>query len=249
MTDSSRQPGFSQEYTRATRLVTSRRVKQEQSTAIRQSMFLVGGALGIILLALIFIPMLIRFLGGLGGPVANIEDDLPPQVPHLSAPVEATYSAQIAISGFTTPKAEVFILKNGEKNTQVTADDSGNFSTDVSLSEGENRISAYSANGKLESEASQEFFTIFDNQEPKLEVTEPVDGQTIEGKKNQTATIKGTTEGGSRIYLNGRLVFVGEDGTFSTTHHLENGENILNFVITDKAGNTSEQEMKVNFRE
>ena len=249
MTDSSRQPGFSQDYTQATRLVTSRRVKQEQSIALRQSVFFVGGALGIILLALIFIPMLIRFLGGLGGPVASIEDELPPQVPVLSAPVEATFSATIPLTGFTTPKAEVFILKNGEKRTQITADDVGNFTTDLSLSDGENRISAYAMNGKLESEASQEFLTIFDNQEPQLEVSEPVDGQTIEGKKHQTVTVKGTTEGGSRMYVNGRLVFVGEDGTFSTTHHLENGENIMKFVVTDKAGNTTEQEMKVNFRE
>lgn len=249
MTERTPSPGYSPEYYRQTRLVTSRRVKQEESAALRQSLLFGGGALGMIILAIIFIPMLIRFLGGLGGSV-DIEDDaLPPQTPYFSAPVEATYSAQIVLSGFTTPQATVVVLNNGQETKELVADESGNFSGDVSLQSGENRLTAYAKNGKLESDISQEYFTVYDNEEPTLELSTPVDGQTIQGKKDQVTTVEGATEPQSKLYLNDRFVIVNSEGKFSTTHRLEVGENTLRFRVIDRAGNETEQEIKVNFQE
>jgi hypothetical protein len=238
------------EYQRATRLVTSRRVKQEQTTILRQSLLFGGGALFLLILAVVFvIPGVIRLVGALSGSVDNEEDLLPPQVPLLSAPIQATSSASLQLAGFTSPKAKVFVLKNGSEDQQVDADDSGNFTVTLLLSDGENIISAYAKNDDLESEVSQEYTTLYDNEQPKLEITEPVDGQTVQGKKNQTVTVKGTTESKSRVYLNDRLVFAGEDGSFSTSHRLNPGENTLTFRVVDQAGNVTDQEMKVNFQE
>lgn len=249
MTERTPSTPYSREYSRQTRLVTSRRVKQEETKALRQSLLFGGGALGMIILAIIFIPMLIRFLGGFGGPVVTEEDAVPPQTPYFSAPVEATYSARVALSGFTTPQATVVVLNNGQEATQFVADDSGNFTGEVSLQVGENRLTAFAKNDKLESDVSQEYVTIYDNEEPTLELSTPVDGQTIQGKKDQVTTIEGSTEPQSKLYINDRFVIVNNEGKFSTTHRLEVGENTLRFRVIDRAGNQIEEEIKVSFQE
>jgi hypothetical protein len=242
---------YTPHYRRATRLVTSRRVKHEESLALRQAaLFGVAAVVLLVVTLLVVIPGVIRLFGSFSGvPDLDGQDTVIPQIPHLSAPVDATFSATINLSGFTTPKAKVFILKNGQEEKQLDADDSGSFATSMSLSDGENRFSAYASNGAGESATSEEFITVFDNEEPKIEISEPIDGQTIQGKLNQMVTIKGKTEPSSRVYLNDRLVFAREDGEFSTTHRLENGKNDLAFRVLDRAGNQSEKTISVNFQE
>jgi len=235
----------------STRLVTSRRVKHEETNALRQTAILVAAAIIILILTvLIIIPGVIRFVGGLSsGTTVTEQQGLPPQVPQLAAPYEATYSATLTVTGFTTPKAKVIIVKNGEQQKEKDADEAGNFSVPVKLDQGENHLSAFAKNGDLESQPSQEFVTVLDTEPPKLEVTEPVDNQTIQGKKNQTVTVKGKTKPKAKLYLNDRLIFLADDGTFTTTQRLENGANSWSFRIVDNAGNITEQKMTVNFQE
>lgn len=240
----------SSNYQRATRLTTSRRVKQEEKTALRQTvMFGLAGIVLAVVSVFIIIPGIVRFIGALSSVPTETEDSLPPQIPQFSVPAEATSSATITLSGFTTPKATVYILKNGSEAKTVDADDSGNFSTSLDLEQGENHISAYAKNGELESDVSREYTTIFDNQKPEIEVTEPTENQSIQGKKNQNVTVKGKTKPGSRLYLNDRLIFLQEDGMFETTHRLENGQNNLSFKVIDKAGNEAEKVVSVSFQE
>ncbi|NMA29820.1 MAG: hypothetical protein GX943_02040, partial [Candidatus Pacebacteria bacterium] len=59
--------------------------------------------------------------------------------------------------------------------------------------------------------------------------------------------VSGETEPLSRVYLNDHLILVDGEGQFSTTHHLNEGENILRFIAIDRAGNQSELEIKVEF--
>ncbi len=237
-------------YHRSQRLVTSRKVKQEQSAALRQTV-LIGLAAVILMLLSIFviIPGFIRFIGNLSNTPITEDEGLPPQIPQLSAPVEATSSAALTLTGFTTPNAKVYVLQNGAEAKIVDADGSGNFSVELQLEKGENRFSAYAKNGELESEVSEEFLTIFDNEKPEIEVTEPTENQSIQGKKNQNVTVKGKTKPGSKLYLNDRLIFIQQDGTFETTHRLENGQNNLSFKVVDMAGNEAEKVIPVNFQE
>lgn len=240
---------YSSQYQRSTRLVTSRKVKQEQTSVLRQTILI--GLAGVALMVISFVVIIgfIRFIGGGASTTTTEQDGLPPQIPQFSAPAEATSSASITLTGFTTPKAKVYLLKNGTESEVVDADDSGNFSIDVSLEQGENSFAAYAKNGELESEVSQRFVTIFDNEKPEIEVTEPTEGQTIQGKKSQNVTVKGKTKPGAKVYLNDRLIFIGEDGTFDTTHRLENGSNNLSFKVIDMAGNEAEKTVTVTFQE
>lgn len=240
----------SSHYQRATRYTTSRRVKQEEKTALRQTiMFGLAGVVLMLLSIFIVIPGIIRFIGGLSSSPAVTEDALPPQVPQFSAPVEATSSAELALTGFTSGKAKVYILNNGSEALTVDADEAGNFSTTITLEQGENRISAYAKSGDLESDVSRQFTTVFDNQKPEIEITEPTDNQSIQGKANQSTNIKGKTKPGAKVYLNDRLIFIQEDGTFETTHRLENGQNSLSFKVIDRAGNEAEKVVTVSFQE
>lgn len=217
---------------------------------VRQTVMI--GLAGVVLLIVSFAVIIgfIRFIGGgASDTTATQQDGVPPQVPHFSAPVEATSSATMTLTGFTTPKAKVYLLKNGSADKTVDADDSGNFAVDVTLEQGENHFSAYAKSGELESAVSQQFITIFDNQKPDIEITEPTDNQTIQGKKNQNVTVKGKTKPGAKVYLNDRLIFIHDDGLFDTSHRLENGGNSLSFKVIDMAGNQTEKVITVNFQE
>jgi len=240
---------YTPQFQRANRLVTSRKVKQEQSSVLRQTILI--GVAGVVLLLVSFVVIIgfIRFIGYSSNTPIAIEDGVLPQVPHFSAPVEATSSAELTLTGFTTPKAKVYLLKNGSVDKSVDADDSGNFTIEVTLDQGENKFSGYAKNGELESAVSTQFMTIFDNQKPEIEVTEPTDNQTVQGKKSQNVTVKGKTKPGAKVYLNDRLIFIGDDGIFDTTQRLENGTNSLSFKVIDMAGNQTEKAITINFQE
>lgn len=216
---------------------------------VRQTVFLVIAAIGLVLLSvLVIIPGVIRFLGG-SSAIVEVDDSLPPQTPILAAPVTATFSATLSLSGFTTKNSEVIFLKNGQQDQTAMADDGGNFTAEMSLEKGENLVTAYAKKGDQESGVSEQYTILFDDEKPLIELEEPKENQSIQGKKSQMVAVKGKTEPSSRLTLNDRLIFVTADGTFSTSHRLENGENVLNFRSVDAAGNTTEKQIKVSFSE
>lgn len=237
-------------YQRATRLTTSRRVKQEEKQALRQTLlFGLAGVAFLLISIFVIVPGVIRLIGSFSQLPTEAAEQLPPQVPQFSVPPTATASASYTLTGFTTPQAKVYIIQNGSEVTNVTADDSGSFAVPLTFVEGENTLAAYAKNGTQESAVSQEYTTIFDNQPPQIEITEPTENQSIQGKRNQNLTVKGKTKPGSRLFLNDRLVFLQPDGAFSTTHRLENGTNTLAFRVIDQAGNQAEKSLTLSFQE
>lgn len=231
---------------------SSRLTRKEQRTVVRQTLISIGVAI-ILVVAFIFviIPGVIRltlaFLGSGTSFVAT--DDVPPQVPVLAAPVPATFSAQVDISGFGEAKSKITFVVNGSEYQDVTASDDGSFGLSLPLTEGENSLTVYAKDeAGNESAESKKYMIVFDAQAPELVITEPQPDQQIELRKNQLTTIRGTTEPGSRVFVNGRLASVQTDGAFSLTYQLQEGENILKIEATDRAGNKTEQELKVFFR-
>lgn len=234
------------------RTVTSRKAKTEQKKLIRQTVIMGGGA---VLLGLVFIvviaPSLIRFVGGLFGnsTLETTSDTLPPQVPILAAPVSATNSATLSLSGYGEGKSKLVVIVNGSKTTEQNIPDDGGFKFDITLTEGENSLNVYSVDeAGNESAASKSYMVTVDSEAPKLEITEPQEGQQIELRKNQLVTIKGTTEPKAKVFVNGRLVLAGDDGTFSTTYLLQEGENKLEMKAVDLAGNETTSTLTVQFR-
>ncbi len=233
--------------------VSSRRVRREKKKVLSQSFMMIGVAV-ILLLTFIFViipnffNLITNFLNT-STPFQEV-DDIPPQIPIISAPVNATNSAQLQVSGFGEPEAEVVIILNGSKEDEITISEDGSFEVPLLLEEGENTIAAYSIDAaENESSVTRNYTTLFDNSAPKIELSEPEDGASFESRANQSITIKGMTDEdtSTRVYVNEKLVFPKSDGSFSYTYRLEEGENKLLIKAQDKAGNSNEIEVTYNF--
>lgn len=233
--------------------VPSRKIRREKKKVLSQSFMMIGIAV-ILLFAFIFviIPNFFNFVTNFLNTATPFQevDDIPPQIPIVSAPVNATNSAQLSISGFGEPDAEVIFTLNGTKEDAVVIQADGSFKVELQLEEGENRIAAYSIDkAKNESSVTREYSTLLDTTAPKIELTEPADGTKFETRANQSITLTGMTDEdtSTRVYVNDKLVFPKADGSFSYTYRLEEGENKLTIGAQDKAGNSNQIEVTYNF--
>lgn len=234
--------------------VSSRRVRKEKKKVLSQSVVMIGVAV-VIFFTFIFvvIPNFINFVTNFLDSSTPFQetDDIPPQIPILSAPVTATNSAELKISGYGEPESFVIFVINGSKQDKVTIGEDGSFEVPITLEQGENKINAYSVDeAENESATTKDYITLFDSKPPTIENIEPEDGASFETRTNQSVTIKGNTdkdEVGTKIYINERVVFPKEDGTFSYTYHLEEGENKIEIKAIDKAGNQNKVELTYSF--
>lgn len=174
-------------------------------------------------------------------------DTTPPGPPRFNALPEAVKEKELKINGYTEPGAIVTLSLN-EGTQEVVADSDGNFSFSANLNKGENIISA-KAKDQVgnESISSKVYTVIFDNEVPNLDISSPSDGTTFYGSKEKQLTIKGTTESGATLNINDRIVKVEDDGSFSYTISLNDGENNFHFKAVDTAGNETEKDLKVNY--
>lgn len=232
--------------------VSSRLAKKQQEKLAKQTAFLVGLAF-LILAIFIFalIPILIRVTGifvDTGLPGAE-QDTVPPRPPSISAPPDATFSATVALRGFSEANSTVVVVVNGEELAEVTAEDDGTFEAEVSLQDEENEVWLYAVDqAENESELSSSYQIRYDTIPPTLELETVEDGQQVEQRKNQSLAVRGSTEPNAKVYLNDRLVFARSDGSFSTSFQLAEGDNELRFRVVDEAGNETEQTIQVSFR-
>jgi hypothetical protein len=231
---------------------SSRLLKKQEKEMRKQTLFFI--ALSIVLLLFfifIIIPNLIRLFFNFfdKDTIFDVDNDLPPQAPVLSSsPPEATFSAQLKIEGFADPESKVVFVLNGEQVEEKEVDDEGEFDQEISLEKGENQLTVYAINeAGTESLQSKSYQIVYDDEAPIISIIEPEANSVIELKRNRNTEVIGETKPHSRVYLNDRLILVGEDGQFSSNYYLDEGENILKFLAVDKAGNQSELEIKVEF--
>lgn len=232
---------------------SSRLAKKEQKKIQHQTFFYIF--LGIVILLIfifLLVPSIIRIFFSVIDQESpfEVKDDVPPQVPILSSnPPEATYSASLNLSGYAEANSKVVFVLNGEEVADVDVSDEGNFDYDLALNEGENEILLYGVDeAENESLKTRSYFLTQDTEAPFIDIETPEDGASIELKKNRVTNVSGSTEVGSKLYLNDRLLLVGSDGHFSGTYYLGEGENKLLFRAVDKAGNETEKEISVQFR-
>lgn len=231
--------------------VTSRLAKREQKKLMTQTA-LTFVLVAVIILGFLFLvlPNIVRVAFNVldSDPIAGSEDTVPPQVPILAAPAEATYSAQIILSGYGEAKSEVILVVNGNETETKTIADDGTFSFEVALSEGENSLTAYSRDqAKNESMTGKKYLVVFDATAPTIEIETPADGERITLRKNQITTIKGKTEPKARIFIEDRLVLADGEGNFQGSYNLQEGDNKIKIKAIDQAGNQSETELTINF--
>lgn len=169
---------------------------------------------------------------------------LPPILDNIP---QATNSAQLKISGFSSDGKKVEVYKNGEKIGD-TAVDGGRFSfEDVILSPGSNAVTLKSVGDTgSTSDFSQVVSIVFDKKEPILVVETPIDDQHFSG--NNRIKVSGQSEKNAQVFANGFLANVNTDGKFDVTIPLSDGENSVEIKALDEAGNVKSVKLKVNFQ-
>lgn len=169
--------------------------------------------------------------------------------PVLNIPYESTNTAAIKISGYASPKTTIQIYIDDELRTTAQTDDGGSFTTeDLSLNLGTNNIYGKTADNKgIQSLASKTIQIIYDNEKPELEIKEPEDNKTINGGEKKV-TIAGSTEPNSSVTINDTRVIINNDGSFSKTIDLNDGENNIIITTKDKAGNSTKISRKVVYQ-
>lgn len=166
--------------------------------------------------------------------------------PVLNPLPDATSSAQIIVSGKGVKNQEIKIYVNDSFSEETNVSDDGNFSVTVDLEKDDNYIKAKAFEGKNFSEFSEELKILVLTSPPKLEISQPSEGQNF-SKDNQDIEVKGSTETGVNVTVNGFVAIVDENGSFSYRLRLQGGDNNIKIVAYDDAGNKTEKELKVTY--
>lgn len=167
--------------------------------------------------------------------------------PVLNIPYEATNSAQVDISGYSTSGSKVEIYIDDEMKATVDVSEDGSFkATSIGLNLGTNNI--YGKTLDLEGKNSLPSKTIrliYDDDKPSLDISEPTDGTTTKDRKIK---VSGKTEPGVQVTINGNQIIINSDGNFSNELSLNDGENTLSIKATDNASNFTEVTRKVIYQ-
>ncbi len=170
--------------------------------------------------------------------------------PTLFPVEEATKSANLKISGRATVDNKVIIYVNDLEFTRVHVASGGAFSEPIgnALKEGKNTISAKLLDAKGKTSGFSNVVTVeIKTKPPKLELANMEDNQKIVSDNNMLE-ITGLTDEDSRITINDRFVLVKPDGNFTYQFKMNEGDNIITIVATDRAGNTTTLTRSVTYQ-
>lgn len=232
------------------------RLKTKVKNAVYKNTFTSIVVIAIIFLVLIFfgLQLLVKFsllIGRIKG-VGDIEQTTSSQsdfvlVPILNPLFEATNTATIEVSGLATSTGQTIelFLNNDLESTTIVDSKSQFIFSSVRLESGENKIKVRAKINDKESQFSNETVIVYDITPPALEIKEPADGQTI--KKSAQVKIIGKTEADAQILINDFLSIVDNNGGFSYTLPLKEGENNIKVVALDRAGNQTTNQLKIIF--
>ncbi|MCB0192277.1 MAG: hypothetical protein KDJ65_10075 [Anaerolineae bacterium] len=163
----------------------------------------------------------------------------PPEVAVVS-PENGTWTNENLLTVEGTVPAGTRLRVNGQEST-VT--DQGEFNREVILQEGQNvlRLEAIDDVGNV---TSQEIIVRRKTTPPPLTVN------IEEGEVFQQAEIQiiGKTDPGTIVSIGGQTVAVSSLGEFQATVNLLTGDNLLDVVAQDQAGNTTQVQRRVSFR-
>lgn len=228
------------------------RVRSERDG--RQGIFYLVTALVVIVVMFIWgLPLVARLAGYLikpdNTPVAT--SGLQPTPPIFADVPEATFSASIAISGFSQPGVDVVLYLNGAEFDHKLTADSGTFQfASVPLSDGDNQIYAYATTANnLQSEKSITYTVTVDKTKPVVTLDSPHDGDILRGQSQRIVTFSGSVnKPGSKVYIGDRMVILQSDGKFNLPYQLVEGDQQLQIKAIDKAGNEGDSTIKLTWQ-
>ena len=168
--------------------------------------------------------------------------------PTIDPPPTATNSATISVTGKGQTGLTLVLYVNNSEFKKLAVGEDGTFMVaNVSLTNGTNTISAKLTDAKDNvSDLSNIVSVTYGNTPPRLVISDPTDNTTISGDLN-TVTVNGMTDDNVTVTINDRMVVIKTDNSFSYNYPLNEGDNILNIVATDTAGNQTTVQHKVTY--
>src|SRR5882762_3660029 len=133
------------------------------------------------------------------------------------------------------------VVLNGAVVTTTPLDPSGAFSAAVALKDGANSIGV-ALIADRDVVASSSYTVVLDRTPPTMTVTQPAPGSTVDSKN---IVLAGTTEPGSTITIDGRIVAVTPEGAFTDSFSATPGSVQINVVARDRAGNETTRKLTV----
>ena len=235
------------------RKLYSRLANVEEKRNLRKAfVFTLISLIFIVFLFFSGIPMFAKFatfmsnLGKSDKPIV-LNDTTPPAPPQISGENEYTNQKSFEVSGNTEAGAVIIITFNSDEE-EVISDNAGFFSFKFNLKDGENSFSAQAKDQAGNVSQPTKVYTItFDDTPPEIVIESPADGSEYFGSKQSQVTIKGHSEAGSSMTINNRFISVSDDGSFSYTASLSEGETSFNIKVVDKAGNEKEKTITLRF--
>ncbi|KKQ24024.1 MAG: Polymorphic outer membrane protein [Candidatus Roizmanbacteria bacterium GW2011_GWC2_37_13] len=159
----------------------------------------------------------------------------------------ATNSAKFIISGSVINYEKLAFFLNGEKVKEIDLKSSDNFSEEIGdLEKGSNKvyIKASSSDNKSK-KTTNTYSVLFKEEKPKLDITQPKDKETI---SQSEILLKGLTDKEVFIRVNDLPVVVDAVGNFQTNIRLKEGENLIEIVASDIAGNIETKNLNVIYQ-
>ena len=133
------------------------------------------------------------------------------------------------------------IVLNGAVITTTPLDASGAFSATLALKDGANSV-GIALVADRDVVAASSYTVVLDRTPPTLTVAQPAAGSTVDSKN---IIVSGTTEVGSTITVNGRMVVPAPDGGFTDSFSASAGSVPITIVARDRAGNETTQKVTV----
>jgi len=168
-------------------------------------------------------------------------DTIAPAIPILEPLPETTSDQLLTVIGTTEKGAKVHLYRNGSQISTTSADTEGKFSFDNIKLEDKNEFYIVAEDFAGNTSESSTHTVLLLTKGPLLTVEGKVDNK--EGKAN----ISGETDSDATVTINGRRAIVNRSGSFGLELKLSAGENKLLVIATDKAENTTEQEITLNY--
>ncbi len=224
----------------------------ERKSKQRFILTIAGTILILILLLRFGVPLLVNFSLFIAGVKSNSSSSQSANSQFVAPPIldttlTATNSATINISGNAAANESVKLYVNNVAVDEVKTQSDGSFTfKDVSLTQGGNELAAKAKNGNSESALSDPISITYATNVPALSIDQPSDNQSFSGNQ-KTVTVKGKTDPNIRVTVNGFWAVTDDTGNYSYTLSLQNGDNKIDVVASDVAGNKAEKVITVHY--
>jgi glucodextranase-like protein len=133
------------------------------------------------------------------------------------------------------------IILNGAVVATTPLDPSGAFNAALTLRDGPNSIGA-ALIADRDVVAASSYTVVLDRTPPTVTVERPTTGSTVD---SQNIVVAGTTEQGSTITVNGRIIVITPEGAFTDSFSATPGSVPITVVARDRAGNETTQNLTV----